>query len=73
MFDNNAVGELIKEKGYKQKAIAEKAKITESQLSLIISGKRKCDVEEYVRICTALNVPIKTFLIEDLEVGKVAI
>lgn len=73
MFDNEAIGKIIKEKGYKQKAIAEKAKITERQLSLIISGKRKCDVEEYVRICTALNVPIKTFLIENLEIEKAAI
>lgn len=72
MFDRNAVKKMIEEKGCKQKAIAEKAKITERQLSLILSGKRKCDIEEYVRICVALSVPVSTFIIEDLGVCETA-
>lgn len=67
MFDRRAVKRMIDENGYKQKIIAEKANITERQLSLILSGKRKCDIEEYVRICTALGVPVTAFIIEGLE------
>lgn len=72
MFDRNAVKRMIEEKGCKQKAIAEKARITERQLSLILSGKRRCDVEEYVRICVALGVPLATFIIEDSDVYATA-
>ena len=67
MFDRNALKQMIEEKGYKQKVIAEKAEITERQLSLILSGKRKCDVEEYVRICAVLGVPMATFIIENTK------
>ncbi len=72
MFDRKAVKKMIEEKGYKQKIIAEKAKMTERQLSLILLGKRKCDIEEYVRICKALDVPVATFLVEDLMVCATA-
>ncbi len=67
MFDRSAVKKMIENNGIKQKAIAEKAKITERQFSLILSGKRKCDIDEYVRICMALNVPITTFIIENVK------
>lgn len=72
MFDRNAVKKMIKQKGYKQKIIAERAKITERQFSLILSGKRKCDVEEYVRICEALGVSVTTFIIEDSAIYETA-
>ena len=72
MFDRKAVKKMIEEKGYKQKIIAEKAEMTERQLSLILSGKRKCDVEEYVRICAALGVPIVTFIIENSTIYETA-
>lgn len=62
MFDRNAVKKMIEDNGIKQKAVAERADITERQFSLILSGKRKCDIEEYVRICMALNVPVTTFI-----------
>lgn len=61
-FDRNALKKMIKERGYKQKVIAEKAGIKESKMSLILSEKRKCDVEDYVRICIALGVPMTTFI-----------
>lgn len=66
MIDRNAIKKMIGERGYKQKVIAEKAKVTERQLSLILSGKRKCDVDEYIRICIALEVPVATFILQDL-------
>lgn len=69
MFDRNAVKQMIENKGIKQKVVAEKAEITERQFSLILSGKRKCDIDEYVRICMALNVPVATFIM-DYEAGK---
>lgn len=72
MFDRNAIKKMIKQKGYKQKIIAERAKITERQFSLILSGKRKCDVEEYVRICEALGVSVTTFIIEGSAIYETA-
>lgn len=63
MFDRNAVKKMIEKNGIKQKVVAEKAEITERQFSLILSGKRKCDIDEYVRICVALNVPVTTFIL----------
>lgn len=62
MFNRIALKNYIDEVGLKQKAIAEKAGITESQLSLILNGKRSCDVDEYARICKAVGVSITKFI-----------
>lgn len=62
MFDRRKLKDFIEEKGYKQKAIAQRSGITEHQLSLILQGKRKCDVDEYVRICLTLEVPLALFI-----------
>ena len=48
--------------GLKQKAISEKAGISETALCLILQGKRKCEVSEYASICSALGVNTDKFL-----------
>ena len=65
MFDRAKLKRFIDEKGYKQKVIAQKAGITEHQLSLILQGKRKCDIDEYVRLCVTLEVPFTEFINEE--------
>ncbi len=65
MFDRGKLRKFIEEKGYKQKVIAQKANITEHQFSLILQGKRKCDIDEYVRICVTLEVPFTEFIDEE--------
>ncbi|MEG0900207.1 MAG: helix-turn-helix transcriptional regulator [Oscillospiraceae bacterium] len=62
MFDNNKMKNFILDKGIKQKKISEITGIPESVISLILSGKRKCSIEEYVSLCFALNVPIGEFI-----------
>lgn len=52
----------IEKKGLKQKALSEKSGIPEVQLSLILSGKRKCEVGEYASLCEALEVKIERFI-----------
>ena len=62
------IGEKIKayvdEHGIMQKFLAEKAGITPSQMSLVMSGQRTLNVIEYYNICKALNVPMEYFMEE---------
>ena len=44
------------------RAAAEAAKISERALRKILLGKRKCGLEEYVRICGFLGAPIGEFI-----------
>lgn len=62
MFDFVAFKKFIEDNGYKQKFIAQKADVSETALSSILSGKAKCSLETYVNICKALDVPLGTFL-----------
>lgn len=62
MFDNAKMKEFILNQGLKQKKVAEISGMPESTVSLILAGKRKCSVEEYVSLCTAICVPIGEFL-----------
>lgn len=52
----------IEEMGLKQKYVSDQAGITESKLSLLLSGKRKIEAGEYANICKALNVSMNEFL-----------
>lgn len=45
----------MKEKGYKQKVIAEKSGFTENQMSQILNGRRDITADEFETICNALN------------------
>lgn len=63
------VGQRIKnylvENGIKQTFLSEKTAIPNPILVAMLSGKRKIEVMEYVRICQALKVDMKTFLDEE--------
>lgn len=52
----------IEERGIKQKYIAKKSSIPEPKLSMILNGKRKCEVGEYASICNALGVEFQRFV-----------
>ena len=52
----------IEQNGIKQKFISEKTSIPEPTLSLILNGKRKCEVGEYASICNALGVEFELFV-----------
>lgn len=61
-FNSCAMRKYIEKSGIKQKHVASKAGIDESSLSLILNGKRKCAVDEYLRLCNALQVTFSEFI-----------
>ena len=44
------------------RAAADAAKINERALRKMLLGKRKCGLEEYVRICGYLGAPVGEFI-----------
>ena len=56
----------IDEKGISQKLMAENMDTTESRVSLLLNGKRKMTVDDYVRACKAIAVPPTKFLEESV-------
>lgn len=65
MFDRVSLQNYIENVGIKQKVISQKAGISETILSNILSGKRKCEVNEFLAICKALNVTPTKFIKSD--------
>ena len=47
--------------GLKQKYIAREAGIPEPIFCMILNDKRRIEVNEYMRICDALGVPLEQF------------
>lgn len=62
VFDSEGMKRYIEESGLKQKAISEKTGISEVALSLILQGKRRCEIGEYANICYVLDVNTDKFL-----------
>lgn len=58
----------IDKMGLKQKYISEQMGMTESKLSLSLSGKRKFEAGEYANLCKIIGVPMNEFL--DIEADK---
>lgn len=60
------IGKAIKlyifEKGLKQKAVAEKAGISNPIFNAMLNGKRNISINEFKTICVALNERASTFL-----------
>lgn len=52
---------IIKDKGLKQCAVAEKAGFSPRLFSSMLNDKRKIEVNEYMRICDAIGVPLEQF------------
>lgn len=51
----------LKEKGIMFAAVADKAGMRKDSFTNCMNGKRKITVDEYIRICNALEVPLDTF------------
>lgn len=62
VLDSEAMKSFIESSRIKQKAISEKSGIPESTLSLILRGKRRCEIGEYATICRVLGVNTDEFL-----------
>lgn len=67
------IKEIIKEKGLKQKRVAEMLGITYTGFNLIVNNKAIPSVETLGRIAKALDVPIYSFFDEERPVSFSAI
>lgn len=65
MFQYWKMKEFIRIKGFKQKAIAQKAGIPETSLSMILQGKQKCPLDEYVNLCIVLGCSFSEFITKE--------
>ena len=54
----------VNEKGLCQKLIAENMDTTESKVSLMLNGKRRMTVDDYIALCKAMAVPPTKFISE---------
>ena len=52
----------INDIGIKQNVLAKNAGMTPQALNTFLNGSRGIDVEEYVRLCDAMNVPYEKFI-----------
>ena len=59
------INEFMKSSGIKQHFLAQEIGLPDATVSAMLNLKREIRVEEYWRICKALNVPLETFLVED--------
>lgn len=56
-----AIADYMKENGIKQIFICQKTGLTKHCISTALNGKRKLSIDEYEKICKALNVPYGFF------------
>jgi predicted XRE-type DNA-binding protein len=56
------IKDYVTEKRLSQKQIAKNMDITEPRLSLMLNGKRKMTVDDYLSLCKAIAVPPTKFL-----------
>ena len=57
----NAISNYMKQNGIKQSFICQKTGLSKHSVSYALNGKRKLSIDEYERICIALNVPYDFF------------
>lgn len=62
--------QYIKEKGFKQKRIAEKLSVTQNTLSETLSGKRRLEADRLIKILDCIEVDIKDFYNRLMESRK---
>ncbi len=61
MSINKYIASVVKERGLKIKALAERAGIPYDHLSKSLNCKRKLTGEELLKLCTYLEIDIKNF------------
>lgn len=56
-----AISSYIKQKGIKQVYICKKTGLSRHCINDALNGKRKLSIEEYEKICLALQLPLNYF------------
>lgn len=62
MCVTNEIKQFLEKNGIKQSYVADGAGIKRDALCTTLNGRRKLPIDEYCRICKALNVPFEFFL-----------
>lgn len=57
-----AMKKYINDIGIKQNVLAKNAGMTPQALNTFLNGNRGIDVEEYIKLCDAMNVSYDTFM-----------
>lgn len=63
------IKKYLEENGIKQNYLSEKTGIPPAILNAIMNDKRKIEVNEYLKICDALELPLDYFRPHDEENG----
>ena len=71
MTPSQRIKKYLKERGVTQASVARRIGMSESKLSLSLSGKRGLTLNEFEKICRVLEVSPNTFVAakEDLKEG----
>ena len=59
-----AIGYYLKESGITQASLSEMTGLTSHSIGYALMGKRKFSIEEYIKICKALEVPYDYFFVQ---------
>lgn len=70
MFNFKKMKKYFEKQGVKQKYVAMQTGISEATLSLIMKGKRKCSLEEYVKLCRFAKCTFDYFIENNTEEKK---
>lgn len=63
MKKEKTLQEILEEKGIKQKSLCDVLNLSESQVSLLISGKRRMSFENGMKIAQKIKVPPKVIFL----------
>ena len=58
---STTIAEYIEENGINEMYLCKKTGLTKHCVSMSLHGKRKLSIDEYEKICIALNVPYEYF------------
>jgi len=56
-----AIADYVKQNGIKQSILCRRTGLTKYLVRQSLHGKRRLSIEEYIKICSALNVPYTFF------------
>lgn len=62
MSINKRIKKYIKDKNISQVELSEMTGISITKLCMVLNGRRKISLDDYVTICKALNARFETFL-----------
>lgn len=69
MVSGQNIKSYLDRNGIKQAYLSEKTNIPANTLNAMLNGQRRIEVNEYINICSALNVPLDKFAQQEEPAG----